>query len=453
MRVSSAVCLLITLAGRVVAQQDPHPVCAFGTSTYDMSSPRVRRDVVGGRNVYVLLPSDYGTNGRAYPVVYLLHGGLNSPEAYLVETDMIAFTAGLPAEQQAIVVMPDGNLADVWVDWQNGAFHDETLFIDAIVPHIESTYRAIRGGAFRVIAGFSGGAFGAMQLASRHPDQFAAVASFSGLLQADPTGPGTAPGGAGIIYAVTACYGTPPDPFAIFGDPVTQPVAIRNHNPTSLARNLGGRSVAVFVGNGIPCDSEDLLIAFHVPTSVLGYVETGAREQAGQFHTALVEAGIAHRFDAYDCGVHSYRYVQRDIHFWWPQMFAALGRAAPDTFDLRSADAEFSAWGWTFAADPRRALEFLDVADAGVRGVGLTGSGLTTVKTAGLFASGQRVDVLVDDVVKVATADGEGRITFTVDLGPAHETQQFTPVAQALEALGGYFTSRAVSFRERAASP
>ena len=38
-------------------------------------------------------------------------------------------------------------------------------------------------------------------------------------------------------------------------------------------------------------------------------------------------------------------------------------------------------------------------------------------------------------------------------IGPAHETQQFTPVAQALEALGGYFTSRAVSFRERPAGP
>jgi hypothetical protein len=44
------------------------------------------------------------------------------------------------------------------------------------------------------------------------------------------------------------------------------------------------------------------------------------------------------------------------------------------------------------------------------------------------------------------TADAEGRLTFTVDLGPAHTAQQYTPAARALEAAGGYWTSRVVRF-------
>lgn len=44
-----------------------------------------------------------------------------------------------------------------------------------------------------------------------------------------------------------------------------------------------------------------------------------------------------------------------------------------------------------------------------------------------------------------AAADSAGRITITVDLGPAHDQRQYTPVARVLEAAGGSFTSRSVT--------
>jgi hypothetical protein len=34
----------------------------------------------------------------------------------------------------------------------------------------------------------------------------------------------------------------------------------------------------------------------------------------------------------------------------------------------------------------------------------------------------------------------------TVDLGPPHETQQYTPAAIVLESQPGYFTTRRVTF-------
>jgi hypothetical protein len=133
---------------------------------------------------------------------------------------------------------------------------------------------------------------------------------------------------------------------------------------------------------------------------------------------------------------------------FWPQMLGAFGRAAPQAFDFRGADHTLAARGWTFTADPRRAPEFLDVADASSHGVGLTGSGLTTVTTAPYFGSGETL-ALAGAVESSATADGDGRITFTVDLGPPHQFQQYTPAARALEAAGGYFESRTITFATR----
>ena len=55
--------------------------------------------------VNVLLPDDYfSTNWRRYPVMYLLHGGVQDFRKFHMEDDIIGLTAG----RKLIVVMPDG---------------------------------------------------------------------------------------------------------------------------------------------------------------------------------------------------------------------------------------------------------------------------------------------------------------------------------------------------------
>jgi S-formylglutathione hydrolase FrmB len=53
-----------------------------------------------------------------------------------------------------------------------------------LVPWIDATYRTIAARRGRAIAGVSMGGYGALSYAARHPDTFAAAASFSGALGA-----------------------------------------------------------------------------------------------------------------------------------------------------------------------------------------------------------------------------------------------------------------------------
>lgn len=240
--------------------------------------------------------------------------------------------------------------------------------------------------------------------------------------------------------------GGPTAPFAEFGNPVTDPMGWHAVNPVDMAPNFGGVHVTLFTGDGIPCDAQDLqsdpILTFWPPMFWMfeGYLLVLNQ----RFSDALGAAGVPHTFE-HGCGVHSYRYVERDIHEWWEPMFAAFGTPPPETFDHRRATPHFDAWGWTFEADPARAPEFLDVSAASANGVTLKGSGVATVMTRGLFAAGQIVQ-LADAVESSVVANSLGQIVFHVDLGPAHQFQQYTVPARALEALGRYWTTKTVTF-------
>lgn len=157
---------------------------------------------------------------------------------------------------------------------------------------------------------------------------------------------------------------------------------------------------------------------------------------------------MPHVTDFYGNGIHTAPYWERDLHVFWPQMEAAFGSAPPDSFDYRTADASFSVWGWSFSADPLRAAEFLDVEDASEEGLTLRGSGVTAVETAPCFHPLQCVVVSDGEATLRIPADLEGRLSFDVDLGPAHALKQYTAAQAAAEALAGpsYWTTRAISF-------
>lgn len=389
-------------------------------------SDRLVQTEVAGVDVNVLLPAGYTEEPqRQYPVLYLLHGAVFDENTWLNRTDISAFTATTSPDQEAIVVIPDGGPFSFYADWRDGSEVWETFFLEDLLPYVDAHFRTLADGSQRAIAGQSMGGYGATHLAARHPELFAAVGSFSGIVDIRYGSPGTEIIGLGVTLGQKRCAGRfGGEPWGPFGDPVTNELGWRSHNPVDLAANLGGLAVYVASGDGVPCDPSDLQALQEGPLPPL--IERGVLEMSRSFDAALEAAGAGHTRDFYGCGLHSMRYAQRDLHAFWTVMFNAFDRATPASFDYRSADPAFSAWGWSFTADPLRSPELLDVTDASRQDVTLTGSGDTAVTTAPLFAPGERVE-LEGASEPAAVADGSGRLSFTVSLGPASQTQQYTP--------------------------
>lgn len=128
--------------------------------------------------VNVLLPDDYHTSGRTYPVLYMFHGGNDDFRSF----DFMGireWTAGKPI----IVVMPDGGHAGWYsnpVTSFVGPRNWETFHIAQLLPWIEANFRAYPEYDGRAVGGFSMGGFGALKYAAKYYGHFASVSAHSG---------------------------------------------------------------------------------------------------------------------------------------------------------------------------------------------------------------------------------------------------------------------------------
>jgi S-formylglutathione hydrolase FrmB len=123
----------------------------------------------------LLLPADYETSKRAYPVLYLLHGLWGSENDWLALTNVAEQVRPLPL----IVVMPQAD--DSW--YVNAATRPEAKYEDYVfgdlVREIEDKYRVEKSRDARFIAGLSMGGYGALKAGLKQPQQFAVVGAFS----------------------------------------------------------------------------------------------------------------------------------------------------------------------------------------------------------------------------------------------------------------------------------
>src|SRR5216684_4433398 len=104
------------------ATSSPFPECSgVGIVPEQASGPRIRHITVDGHPVSVLLPEDYDAGHQRYPVLYLLHGGGDSVDHFLADTDLIKVTAALPRQRQYLVVTPFGDFAGFYSDWKDGS--------------------------------------------------------------------------------------------------------------------------------------------------------------------------------------------------------------------------------------------------------------------------------------------------------------------------------------------
>ncbi|HEX5474781.1 MAG TPA: alpha/beta hydrolase family protein [Vicinamibacterales bacterium] len=123
----------------------------------------------------VLLPADYSSSTVRYHTLYLLHGLTGNDRDWSTKTELARLAQGLPF----VVVMPDGE--NSWyTNAANGGARFEDYIAADLVTEVETKYRVIRSRYGRQIAGLSMGGYGAIKLALKHPDVYAAAGSFSG---------------------------------------------------------------------------------------------------------------------------------------------------------------------------------------------------------------------------------------------------------------------------------
>ncbi len=364
--------------------------------------------------VHVNLPAGYGTS-RRWPVTFYL-AGTNHTYADFNQQ----YGGGeLTDKFASLVVSPTGR-SGYWSDWYNrGAFGPplyETYVIDQLIPLIDQRFSTIGKREGRAVLGESMGGYGAMMLAARHPDLFAAAASVSGTVNTNLTLNAT------VLSASPALDGAEPD--AIYGPRATEEVRWRGHNPHDLAENL--RSLTLWMGsaNGTMIDTG----IGETPTDASGCaLEFGVHDASVSLHERLDALGIAHVWKDFGAGCHSVPNFQRQIREALQVFTAVFDRrpALPSSVDHLAIEPEIQIWNWSITADPQRAIEFLRMDDAGASGLKLSGSGLTTVITPPFYAGMREVRI---EGAQAATAipDADGRIRFTVDLGAANTQQQYS---------------------------
>ncbi|GIM91847.1 alpha/beta hydrolase [Paractinoplanes toevensis] len=136
--------------------------------------------------MYVYLPAAYRTGRGRFPVIEALHGYPGSPQTWLRRLDVQSYldqeiAAGRMAP--TVVLFPwqtPRRLLDTECTNLRGGPQAETFLTVDVPAFARAHYRVRTDRAGWGLTGYSAGAFCAINLALRHPGQFAAAASLSG---------------------------------------------------------------------------------------------------------------------------------------------------------------------------------------------------------------------------------------------------------------------------------
>lgn len=120
----------------------------------------------------VLLPEGYNESDESYPVVYLLHGYGDDETAWYKNGGLQFYVDKYIAETVPMIyVMPQG-FNTYYIDKYNGNFPYMKMFVDELVPEIDSRFRTKKDKSQRAVMGYSMGGYGALILPAMHPEVF-----------------------------------------------------------------------------------------------------------------------------------------------------------------------------------------------------------------------------------------------------------------------------------------
>jgi S-formylglutathione hydrolase FrmB len=132
----------------------------------------------------VLLPPSYDAEKtRRYPILYLLHG-LGDNDQFLIHSGGMNLVQDLWERKKLgeyLIVTPAAGMS-FYINSQDGKRRYEDFFLQEFMPGVEKRYRAQAGRSSRGIAGISMGGYGALHIAFRHPQLFAAMGAHSAAL-------------------------------------------------------------------------------------------------------------------------------------------------------------------------------------------------------------------------------------------------------------------------------
>ena len=132
----------------------------------------------------IYLPPDYEKSertGKRYPVVYYLHGGRPGSELKSVGLSVFIEKAirSNRIPPMIYVFINGGPMSHYdYPQLENG--QGESVFIEELIPHIDSAYRTIASRKGRGIEGFSQGGRGTTRIMFRHPELFCSAAPGGG---------------------------------------------------------------------------------------------------------------------------------------------------------------------------------------------------------------------------------------------------------------------------------
>lgn len=296
--------------------------------SYTVRTPSLQMSSTTPLTVHVVLPADYQRHrSRRYPVLYALPGTSNKASVWLTNIKTVEMTSDLPV----IVVIPDGTYnADGggfytnWVDQttSRGVANWETFHNDELVPWIDGRYRTVRSRAGRAIVGISQGGFGSMSYAARHPELYGAAASFSGAVDIYE-GAQCRIGAATLISGIMTGLNQV-QPFAPFGDPLTNADNWAAHDPGTNVKQLARTRIDLYTSAGVPGESDMSDPA--VPGTVA--MEAILHQSNLCFKAAADAAGVDYHWHSQIVGTHAWHYGNRSLQDYLPRLmeFFRTGR-------------------------------------------------------------------------------------------------------------------------------
>jgi S-formylglutathione hydrolase len=169
--------------------------------------------------VSIYLPPSYATErNRRYPVVYLLHGYTGTDLGYFGPTGRQAHVGAERAfanstAREMILVMPNAMNAFGGSMYSNSvtAGNWEGYIADDLVAYMDKNYRTIAMRDGRGLAGHSMGGYGAIRIAMKRPDVFAAMYALSSCCLNEGTvrpGRSNEPSAAELVTSIDEVRGT-----------------------------------------------------------------------------------------------------------------------------------------------------------------------------------------------------------------------------------------------------
>ncbi len=223
---------------------------------------------------------------RQYPVLYYLHG-LGDNEQSLLNFggwDVITDLRRQGKVGEFVVLAPSGGHT-FYLNSADGKIKYEDFFMKEFMPQMEKKYRAEGTPATRGITGVSMGGYGALRLAFKHPDEFAAVSAQMPALITDLPKDFTSSG--------------PGSPGSLMGDVFGSPF-----NRAYFERN----NVFYFAKSDSAASLKRMKIYFNVGNND----DYGFEQGAQQLDQLLTSRAIPHEFHIYPGG-HDPQFVIR--HF------------------------------------------------------------------------------------------------------------------------------------------